>query len=76
MQKTSGFLSLLFLWAALGGCSTLNTKELAAGGLGELAGSQISYNPAQCKVIRDRCVQGEYSEWPTSDGQTGCSCQN
>ncbi|MBC3766201.1 hypothetical protein [Neptunicella marina] len=52
----------------------INAKELASGALGDLSNSHISYNPAQCQVIKSRCMDGSYAEWPTSDGKTGCSC--
>ena len=37
-------------------------------------GSKLGYSPQQCKQVKLQCAEGHYQEWPTSDGDIGCSC--
>ncbi|MFT4939321.1 MAG: hypothetical protein ACI88A_002361 [Paraglaciecola sp.] len=59
----------------LGACSSMHTKELVGGLVGGVADTKMGYSASQCKHISMQCTGGEYQEWETSDGVSGCSCK-
>lgn len=67
---------MLILAAALtlASCSSHSAKQLLGSAAGNAAGTEVAYDK-QCTVLKNRCVQGVYDEWQTSDGLPGCSCK-
>lgn len=74
MRKNS---FVLFLSIILLGCSnsaTINktVAEIAIEAIGDV---DISYNEAQCPMIKNNCgLHGNYQEWIQENGKLACAC--
>ncbi len=67
-------LAVLTMLVALSGCSVFG-NWLAVEALQEASDSRIAYG-SSCLHMSTTCSASRYREWPTSDGRTGCSCDN
>ena len=59
----------------LSGCTSQGGRQLIGNAVGNAADTEVRYSVADCKILQQRCVQGDYQEWQTSDKQLGCSCK-
>lgn len=57
------------------GCSKNNLRQIVGSAVADGANTQVKYTPQECKVLEQRCVQGDFQEWETSDKEMGCSCK-
>lgn len=66
---------LLTISLLLCGCTSQGGRQLIGNALGNAADTEVRYSAAECNTLQQRCVQGDYQEWQTSDKQMGCSCK-
>jgi hypothetical protein len=57
------------------GCTSNNMRQFVGSAIADGADTQVKYNPQECRVLEQRCVQGDFQEWETSDKEMGCSCK-
>lgn len=74
ISKT-GLLAVLLASVIFTGCSKNAAREIIGKGLAKQVNTQVGYNAHQCYRVKSECQSGQYQEWPTSDGEEGCSCK-
>lgn len=57
------------------GCTKSNVRQLVGSAIADGADTQVKYNAQECRILQQRCVQGDFQEWETSDKEMGCSCK-
>lgn len=57
------------------GCTTKQVTHFVGGAIADGADTQVSYDVHGCRTLQQRCVQGDFQEWETSDKEMGCSCK-
>jgi hypothetical protein len=57
------------------GCTKNNMRQMVGSAIADGADTQVKYNVQECKTLQQRCVQGDFQEWETSDKEMGCSCK-
>ena len=57
------------------GCTKNNMRQMVGSAIADGADTQVKYNPQECKTLQQRCVQGDFQEWETSNKEMGCSCK-
>lgn len=71
------FSALLFVSISLllSSCTSQGGRQLIGSAIGNAADTEVRYSAAECQTLQQRCVQGDYQTWQTSDKQMGCSCK-
>lgn len=75
MKGFSRLIFGVFIGLNLSSCSSINSKTFWGNAMGNAADTELRYTTLECKTLQQRCVQGDYQEWETSDKQMGCSCK-
>ena len=57
------------------GCTKSNMRQIVGSAIADGADTQVKYNAQECITLQQRCVQGDFQEWQTSDKEIGCSCK-
>lgn len=57
------------------GCTKNNMRQMVGSAIADGADTQVKYNLQECKTLQQRCVQGDFQEWETSNKEMGCSCK-
>jgi len=56
-------------------CTKNHVRQIVGSAVADGADTEVKYNPLECKTLQQRCVQGDYQEWQTSNKDMGCSCK-
>ena len=70
--------NILLLAAAITlatGCTKSHVRQFVGSAVADGADTQVKYSAQECLVLEQRCVQGDFQEWETSDKDMGCSCK-
>ncbi|WP_299084000.1 hypothetical protein [uncultured Paraglaciecola sp.] len=57
------------------GCTKNNIRQVLGSAVADGADTQVRYDPQACRLLQQRCVQGDFQTWQTSDKKVGCSCK-
>ena len=57
------------------GCTKNNMRQFVGSAVANGADTEVKYNPLECRTLQQRCVQGDFQEWETSNKDMGCSCK-
>ncbi|MEP0174063.1 MAG: hypothetical protein ABJH28_16885 [Paraglaciecola sp.] len=68
-------LMLAFTVCFTAACTNNNIRQVMGSAVANGADTQVKYSAFECTTLQQRCVQGEYQEWQTSDKELGCSCK-
>jgi hypothetical protein len=75
-MKTSIFVMVLMAIIMLStGCTKSHFRQMAGSAIANGADTEVKYNVQECRTLQQRCVQGDFQEWQTSDKEMGCSCK-
>jgi len=56
-------------------CTKSNMRHMLGSAIADGADNQVKYDAHACRILQQRCVQGDFQEWETSDKEVGCSCK-
>jgi len=57
------------------GCTKSNMRQMVGSAIADGADTEVKYDRQACVYLQQRCVQGDYQEWQTSNKEMGCSCK-
>ncbi|GAC21161.1 hypothetical protein [Paraglaciecola arctica] len=57
------------------GCTKNNVRQFVGSAVADGADTEVKYNALECRTLQQRCVQGDFQEWETSNKDMGCSCK-
>jgi len=57
------------------GCTKSHVRQMVGSAVADGADTQVKYTAQECRILEQRCVQGDFQEWETSDKDMGCSCK-
>jgi hypothetical protein len=57
------------------GCTNSHVRQMVGSAIADGADTQVKYSAQECRILQQRCVQGDFQEWETSDKEIGCSCK-
>ncbi|WP_339725645.1 hypothetical protein [uncultured Paraglaciecola sp.] len=57
------------------GCTKSHVRQFVGSAVADGADTEVKYNALECKTLQQRCVQGDFQEWETSNKDMGCSCK-
>ena len=57
------------------GCTKSNMRQIVGSAIADGADTEVKYDAQSCLYLQQRCVQGDYQEWQTSNKEMGCSCK-
>lgn len=57
------------------GCTKSHVRQFVGSAVADGADTEVKYNALECKTLQQRCVQGDFQEWQTSNKEMGCSCK-
>lgn len=75
MKLSANLVVLVALLAILTGCTNSHVRQFVGSAIADGADTQVKYNAQECRTLQQRCVQGDFQEWETSDKEMGCSCK-
>lgn len=57
------------------GCTKSHVRQFVGSAVADGADTEVKYNALECRTLQQRCVQGDFQEWQTSNKDMGCSCK-
>lgn len=75
MKLTVNIILLAAIVTLSVGCTNTHVRQIVGSAIADGADTEVRYNAQECKSLQQRCVQGDFQEWETSDKEMGCSCK-
>jgi hypothetical protein len=75
MRLSIKIITLAAIVTLSAGCTTNGVRHFVGSAIADGVDTQVSYDVHGCRVLQQRCVQGDFQEWETSDKEMGCSCK-
>lgn len=75
MQLSVKIMLVVAIVTLFTGCTNNQVRQLVGSAVADGADTEVKYNPLECRTLQQRCVQGDYQEWETSNKDMGCSCK-
>jgi hypothetical protein len=75
MQLSVKIMLVVAIVTLFTGCTNNHVRQLVGSAVADGADTEVKYNPQECRTLQQRCVQGDYQEWETSNKDMGCSCK-
>ncbi|MBU3003966.1 hypothetical protein [Paraglaciecola arctica] len=75
MQLLLKSLLMMTVVTIFAGCTKNHVRQFVGGAVAHGADTEVKYSAIECKTLQQRCVQGDFQEWETSNKDMGCSCK-
>jgi hypothetical protein len=75
MKRSVNIMLLAVIVTFSAGCTKSNMTQMVGSAIADGADTQVKYGAQACVYLQQRCVQGDFQEWETSNKEMGCSCK-